>query len=98
MANMNARSEYLLKKKPSAADFNRGPLEEAPGQSETTQHVSRGGSFPRKEPSRLLSQDRAGCAGGTARAAGRTLLYDRATVAERERYWWARRTERLLSN
>jgi hypothetical protein len=25
MANMNARSEYLLKKKPSAADFNRGP-------------------------------------------------------------------------
>ena len=39
-----------------------------------------------------------GCAGGTARAAGRALLYDRAAVAERERYWWARRTERLLSN
>ena len=33
-----------------------------------------------------------------ARAAGRALLYDRATVAERERYWWARRTERLLRN
>jgi hypothetical protein len=57
---MNGRSEYLLKKNLSAADFNRGPLQEAPRQSETTQHVSRGGSFPRKEPSRLLPQDRAG--------------------------------------
>src|ERR1700687_5586843 len=46
------------------------------------------GPFPRSR----------GCAGATARAPERALLYDRATVAERERYWWARRTERLLSN